>query len=468
MNFKHLSFACLLFLVQIRSSEASELKVSHYLWSTVDIREHLLIEVKGSNKAKAPYERVTLTYSSKTSPTLTQRELSYNEQDNSWRVDLGQFQNTETVQISVSALQPRKNPSKRYTQLRKGSLRIVIADEMKKSSPTDEIQFSSFFTRVCTVFSFFSDEITKYKNLDHQITSASKCTARDLKKDADVCRFLAEHKVYVSLTTSPKRIVHLAKVLKTLDLNLIEEILVAIPERFGRDGSEYSIPEDLRIFPKVRILNIGKDLGPISKLLPAIEYVRAKDPGSVVITMDDDIGYPRGMVGELLRGIVKQDHTVVGGNGQNLSFWGISNFAIPKMRPHSGPGNSVELLEGFAGIAYVAKDVDVELMRYFTQKDRFAECFVSDDLVINFVLGLSHIDRHQLQTWYHNLIKLRVLQFGIEADALHMGGGLSTPTTPNLISLNAVKYQKCYQKLIGASFDLKTMSLKSREMILAN
>jgi hypothetical protein len=193
--------------------------------------------------------------------------------------------------------------------------------------------------------------------------------------------------------------------------------------------------------------------------------VKQIDPESIVITIDDDIGYPRGMVTELLRGKLQHSNAAVGAVGQKLANWGISEFAFP--RSSQKIPNPSDVLEGYAGIAYAAKDVDTELMRHFAQKDKSSECFVSDDLVISFVLALSHIDRIQVSSRYLSFFNLQVLDFGLGADALHRGAGLGNSSKySNPVALNAEKYQKCYQSLIRSSFDFTAMKFKPREALV--
>ena len=113
----------------------------------------------------------------------------------------------------------------------------------------------------------------------------------------------------------------MVNVLETLDTTHVKEILNQYSQQFGRDGSEYDIPEELKRFPKVRILRPSVDQGPITKLLPAIEYAQSKDKEALVITVDDDTGYPKGTIPELIYHSVKTKNSVVSGSGQDGTFW---------------------------------------------------------------------------------------------------------------------------------------------------
>jgi hypothetical protein len=297
------------------------------------------------------------------------------------------------------------------------------------------------------------------------------------KGNSLVQEYRKKHPLIVSLTSSPERLSKVRNVIDTLDLETIDEVVIALPMKYGRNQSEYKIPEDLKNHPKVKILRIEKDLGPITKLLPAIEYAKSLPNGddAIVITVDDDTGYPKTMAQELALGVITKNNTVVSGSGQNVDFWGISNFGFPQtaennfMRQHlkKDQYQYVDVVEGFAGIAYKPKYVDVDLMKYLTQRDKFKECFVSDDLVISFVLAYSGVNRIRVNNAYYSVEKTQQFPYGLGEDALHHGAGLDqgTPFT-NPIDMNAEKYQKCYQMLVDATMDFEHLKMKSRNGVL--
>jgi hypothetical protein len=390
-----------------------------------------------------------------------------------WRARLGVFQYSPYLRYAVYAMGTGKSHKPlliqdncKYTRVKTAKTRGQIQFPTRDSTDDSTVRHVSFMSRVIGTYMYLNEYIFT-QNLDQQVASCNRQPVRNLKNNILAQQFLDKHKVYVSLTTSPKRIQYVPHVLRSLDLEMVEKIFIAIPERYGRDGSVYEIPQELLDFPKVQFLRIPVDLGPITKLLPAAEYVQSMDPDSLIITIDDDVGYPKGMIAEYVHAIVQRDRTVVGMRGFDMSYWKIHDFAFPK--PLSGPlGNhpQVQILEGFCGIAYRAKHVDVELMKHLSRKDRFPECFVSDDLVISFALALSKVDRVAVSTRFYNIKKICPLKYGFEADALHQGGGTDLHVINNPIGLNALKYRKSYSQLINHTFDFQRQCLKSRDEIL--
>jgi hypothetical protein len=149
---------------------------------------------------------------------------------------------------------------------------------------------------------------------------------RDLSQYPKVASFLNEHKVYVTLTSSPKRFDKIFHVLETLDLTNVAEVLISLPMKYsiGDETYDEEIIQRISQFPKVRILRPEKDLGPITKLIPGTEYVAKLDPEALVITTDDDIGYTRGMINEIIYQNVMNNHATVSGSGQDAYFWGMN------------------------------------------------------------------------------------------------------------------------------------------------
>ena len=249
-------------------------------------------------------------------------------------------------------------------------------------------------------------------------------------------------------------------------------------------ATEYKIPQELRKFPKVRILRPYVDLGPITKLLPGIEYARSRDKDALVITVDDDVGYPKGAISELIYHSVKNQNTVVSGSGQDAGYW-IGQRAMPAttnngweiMQNNSSsradwntPPSYCDVVEGFGGIGYRANMVDIELMKYLSSREFSKFCFVSDDLVISYVLALSGVNRLKIQNQYlHiNLAEKFNIHFffpGLHEDALHRGGGLEGIDLEGAPSVNFKKYSECLKKLRETSWDATAQRFKTAKQM---
>jgi hypothetical protein len=244
---------------------------------------------------------------------------------------------------------------------------------------------------------------------------------RDLSSDPPSVQFLRDHKIYISITTSPERIGLVSNVIRTLDLTNVEAVLVALPLKYGRNGAEYIVPPELLSMPKVKLLRPEKDLGPATKLLPAADYVNAIDPKSRVITVDDDIGYPNGMINDLIYFSARLPDAAVGTSSAKLSFWGIpATFAKAKPTINLNKAETVtpaDVLEGFGAVSYPAGKVDTNLIKRWALSCK--ECLLSDDLTISMSLQKNGTPRYGIRSSYYNRGSLVQFTYGFGNDALH-------------------------------------------------
>ncbi|MES2504639.1 MAG: hypothetical protein V4534_07165 [Myxococcota bacterium] len=257
----------------------------------------------------------------------------------------------------------------------------------------------------------------------------AKYPVEDIRQNLQVRTYLDNHKVYLSLTTSPQRLAKLPLVLQGLDLTHIEAVLLALPAKY-KNQEEYVIPEAVSSLPKLKILERrAHDLGPIMKLVPAVEYVLSLgDPKALVLTIDDDVAHAKGTFGQLIKGSVLRGG-VVASNGYSAGHFGLSkqewveSFALAP---------SVNLIEGYAGVAYPVGQVDTARMIQLSQVSK--NCKTSDDLVISWVLAESRVPRSMIKNVY--IPGGRPFQFGLKSDALHA------------IASNDSRYQDCAKTLV--------------------
>jgi hypothetical protein len=274
--------------------------------------------------------------------------------------------------------------------------------------------------------------------------------ARDLSKYPAVKKFLKKNKVYLSLTTSPSRISKIHHVLESLDLENVEKVYLVIPKVFERNQSRYQLPAKVLSIPKLEIIEIEHDLGPITKLIPAAEHLAHENPNSLLITIDDDTGYPFGLINELIYWSSEMQGAVVGAAGRNLSKFEIhdSNFPRPNAikQLHKAEAKSVEVIEGYGAIAYPVGRVNTELMRRWN--DLCPECRVSDDLVISLALELSGVSRYHVWSPYMNLYHMIQYGYGFKEDALHKGAGLVRDANyvESFVNQN---YQRAYRAILS-------------------
>lgn len=253
-------------------------------------------------------------------------------------------------------------------------------------------------------------------------------------------------KVYLSLTTSPKRIVNIYELLREIDLNLFDEVLINIPDKFSRNGSTYQVPDILKNMKKVTINKIKKDLGPISKIAPALSY--AENSNDIIISIDDDIKHDNRLFPLLIKYCNEKD-VVVTGIGKNLSYWSKKPYGkMSRSEPFEYKPKKpyVDLLEGFSGVAYKKKFFpDLKLLLKLSSIEK--NCFLSDDLVLSYYLKLFGRRIYSLASANkYGYDKLTTYSWGLQNNALHIGGGLNKNNIKQ-IDMNYIKYPKCYKAL---------------------
>jgi hypothetical protein len=273
--------------------------------------------------------------------------------------------------------------------------------------------------------------------------------SEDILKFKKVKDFLDTQKVYVSMTTSPTRIRYVMNVIRTLNLDYVEKIFINIPEHFGRDQSTYEVPDSLLKHPKIFVNVIPKDLGPITKIIPAVDYIRANRPAELVdndlvVSVDDDTGYPYGMMGDIIKHMVLQGLDVAGGSTRSIRVddWHMEH---PELWPML---DDDAVIEGFGGIGYRIGATNTEKMRQMIRKEeelgKGKSCYLSDDLVISYALALDGVHRYQITSSFFNLSMIRQYPYGMEADALHRGAGDNALAKENTGNANDLKYNRCF------------------------
>lgn len=236
----------------------------------------------------------------------------------------------------------------------------------------------------------------------------------DVRRITEVGAYLEKHPVYVSLTTSPERLPKILPVLKTIDLSLVSEILLVLPKRF-RNTEKYPepLPDEIVKFPKLKVLRPEFDFGPISKLIPSVEYAKAKDPKAIVMTMDDDTGAPIGIFGQLLKRIITSKKTIaVGSRGGASGDFNIQSKVFANRCEENGP---CDMIEGYGVNAFLVESVPVDDMKKLSQKS--SKCRLGDDVVINYALAKHGVERQRVTNKFVGSIVS--FDFGFGADALH-------------------------------------------------
>ncbi len=271
----------------------------------------------------------------------------------------------------------------------------------------------------------------------------AKKTRPSILNNDNIKKYLEDHKVYLSLTTSPKRIDKIEFLLKPLHLELIEKIYLALPQEYGRTKEKYTDLSNIKDIPKLEIIRIEKDLGPLTKIAPAVEHVLKKtgDKDAIVISIDDDTGYPNSAIPELIKQTILKEKTVIAGSSQNLIYWSIDSERWPEEKfvdddKNCENNNYCHVVEGFGMIAYRAGYLNTEKMKELALANK--KCYLSDDLVISYVLAKSKIKKFKISNEYFSLSKINQLSYGFEEDALHRTNEKEVEG-----NVNEEKYQEC-------------------------
>jgi hypothetical protein len=205
--------------------------------------------------------------------------------------------------------------------------------------------------------------------------------------------------IYVSLTTSPRRLPRLDITLWSLTTQLLPatQIFVFTPPVFARDGSTYdlSLPIVARMKSRgVKFVQVPRDMGPITKIAPLVDIVPEAEFASWLVSVDDDVFYPPNLLKEL---------TEAGGsffNRANRSDSGavsITGAVFENYEPSANSsagfkygglvlhGRNASILEAFGAIAYrrSALGAYTTYSNYVRQVTQSRHCRFSDDVVMS-------------------------------------------------------------------------------------
>ena len=371
----------------------------------------------------------TKSTKSKIKKTKTKRRKSKIKKTKVKSFDLNRIRLDELQQLSTSQL---KNIAKSVNL----PLRTVIDKKDLISALDIHTQFSIGWR-----WKYIKPHLqpSEYRNVFDLLL----CPIRNISKFPKINSFLKNHEVHISMTTSPLRLPKILAVLATLDTTLVKDINVVLPEKYGKNQELYNQNDIDKIsqFPKVKIVRTEIDYGPITKMLPVIRKVQ--DPKSIIISVDDDTGYPIGMINEFIyQKVEKYPNSIIESTDEGQEFRNeISNFnqIFPLEKKPKKP--FAEMVEGWLGVAYSKKLVNDEEMEQITKLSK--ECLLSDDLVISYVVAKHKIPVVKVDNRY--LGQQVSYLYGAGDDALFKGGGTGTIANVGIFndSFNKQKYEIC-------------------------
>ncbi len=251
---------------------------------------------------------------------------------------------------------------------------------------------------------------------------------------------LRNEQIIVTFSTTPHRI---EKMQKTVDSILaqnapIKSFYLAVPYVFKRENIEYQIPEWLQQHRQINIIRTD-DYGPATKLLGVLKEI-ALPANSIIITLDDDIKYPPNTVLHLAYTAMQNPDSAIGISGARPDYDGtgiIRKLSANGLIREPTANAQVEILQGYAGIAYRKKFFDATI---FDINSMPQECINSDDIVISFYLAKHNIPRRVLANKFIDRYKIDFQnEIGLDDKALH--NLTPTPADKHRICIAFMKQQ---------------------------
>ncbi len=250
-------------------------------------------------------------------------------------------------------------------------------------------------------------------------------------------------RIVVSLTTTPYRIDKIKPTLEAIRQQSIkaDKIYLNIPYRLQRTNVEYVVPSWLHEYPDITIVR-GDDYGPITKLLPTLQ--QEQDPQTIIITVDDDVWYPRHVVRDLVHFLLQKKHSAA--TPVHISFDLDADYKITALTHKYKHASQTKLVVGAAGVAYRRSFFADDFVTIFMAIPDI--CRLSDDLIISMYLSSHKIQIQQVARGsLHPLVvpfTYKELPYRFAADALsYAHGGFKA---------NEEHYSSCLQELSKSGY----------------
>jgi hypothetical protein len=197
-----------------------------------------------------------------------------------------------------------------------------------------------------------------------------------------------ERPLIISMTSIPSRIkASLAYIEEHLEMFPYDSTIeINLPSIFKR--TEIPYPEVSSKNPRIKIIKVKEDLGPITKILPTLE--RYQNKKVFIVSLDDDQIYPPHYIEKMYQ------------LAEKAKFRHVNTCLIEKW------ASIYPNITGFSGVGYPSDIINVvKLKTLYNQLKNQSCCFVADDFVISLYLKEAKIpvyDLHQSKLRYDNPI----------------------------------------------------------------
>ena len=237
--------------------------------------------------------------------------------------------------------------------------------------------------------------------------------------------------------------------------------LLNIPEEFARTGETYIVPKYIR--KSLTVNRIQVDYGPATKIVPTVLYLREhaelyNPEDTRIIYLDDDIAYPKKMVETYEKMIAPNDHNVWTSTGFDFV-----NMELNGKRNHR---DTATIAEGYGSVCVKLNTFGDDFMEYMTHYTAIDNqiCRLSDDIILsNYYhkrnIGINIMNLPGFLSINDIWQEQKILDYGNEADALHLGAGGTTDNNVDrykrvIITLNKNKERRFKLMFITTETDM--------------
>lgn len=228
---------------------------------------------------------------------------------------------------------------------------------------------------------------------DKQLKIARLTNNPRIDQDPTTKAFLSNHNVILSLTSIPERVQYIHQILNSIDLLHVDRVIVNLPKQCNRSKATYQIPHELVTIHKVEINWLEHDFGPVSKVLPALEICQDNPQSSMIIVMDDDVIYPRGMVNAHIHALAHHpDRVTTTMPGRLISTQAKPPFSyqVSALGHHAKIKIPDSIIHGTGSYAFITDRIDFNWLAAVMKEinhHQIVDCLLSDDLIISIALS---------------------------------------------------------------------------------